>query len=752
MNKKTVSEKDNFFEDIQTRYHNGTLVEKNKGVYFRIDDCDYADTAKINNPEIDTDNLKIGKTYRIFLIRPSDNKKKWFASLEWSEKWKNPWESQSYRLGDLVEGTVARYVRDLGVIVRLDNGIEAFLHISEVKGLPNANSDNIRNILYVGDKIYAEIIKFSVEFLDCELSIKKMYERKKEEDRRYKHTEFFTRDDRKVLEEKFIPCPENIQVLIIDDNLAFAKTLKTWLSHQKVNCRISTDVEEINKLIEEKNDCHVILDYDLGNNDLEEKIEKILSHHKPHVLLCSSYKNAKRKIEEYPDWFYTPKPFSNKTLDAFLRNRIDELKNIEKTKPAQIINRRRAEGMWEAAFPEIADLIERVDTFIKGICQGIDALSGIWIKLEREGVFSIRAQYGLDTGHPEFKKLQAGLVHTIVLNTIEEGNVIIRPIDKAGPLLRKIAPEHTHSIFTFPINTTENKKVDRILLFFCKENFSFQQAIKSLQTNLLSIQLFIENFTLLEHIEELRAFAPLGLASASLSHELANRVAPIQNILNDFVTLTSEDDTFEKLEKAVKYDNLCKQLPTLQKTLDKMGALIKTNLLMVRKKKENKYSLQEIIEQIATIMSYATFSKKKDKKRSGKIPIHLELPKNDIWSSLPRINVEQPLVNLIDNAIFKINEQGWGRIIIRLKIAEEPQTPIHIEVEDNGYGVNADEMTLLFKPRNTSRSTQGNGLGLFISKKMVELIGGELDTPVTLRWNNNIFTLKLPKYFGDDLS
>ncbi|VEN75237.1 putative Histidine kinase [Candidatus Desulfarcum epimagneticum] len=749
MKTETVSEKDNFFEDVEMRYHNATLLEKDKGVYFRIDQCDYADTAKIIDPEINTNNLRIGKTYPIFLLRPSDNKKNWFASLEWADKEKNPWENQSHSLVDLVEGTVVRYVREIGAVVRLKDGIEAFLHINEVQGLANAKSNNIRNILYIGDKIYAEIIKFSIEYLDCELSIKKMYKRKKESDRRYKHSELFTRDDSNVLEKKFIPYSKNTQIVIIDDNIEFAKTLKTWLSHQNVHCRISTEIEEIEKFIKRTNESHVILDYDLEDNNLEEKITQILCKYKPHVLLCSSHREAKKKIKEYPNWFYTPKPFSNKTLDNFLRNRFEKLKNIEKIKHRHITNRRRAEGMWEAAFPEIADLIERVDAFIKDICQGIDALAGIWIKSEREGVFSIRAQYGIDTKKPEFKKLEAGLVHTIVLDTMEESTAIKKPIDKAGPLLREIAPEHARSIFTFPINTTETKQVDRILLFFCKENFHFQQAIKSLHNNLLSIQLFIENFTLLEHIEELRAFAPLGLASASLSHELANRVAPIQNILNDFVTLTSEGGTFEKLEKALKYDNLCKQLPTLQKAVDKMAGMIRTNLLIVRKKKENKYSLQEIIEQIATIMSYATFSKKK--KRADKIPIHLELPKKDIWSSLPRINVEQPLVNLIDNAIFKIKEQGWGRIIIRLKIGKDPQTPIHIEVEDNGYGVNADEMTLLFKPRKTSRSTQGNGLGLFISKKMIELIGGKLETPATHRWQNTIFTLKLPKYFGDDL-
>ncbi len=521
MNSNTVSEKDNFFENIEMRYPKGKLVEKDKGVYFSIDNCDYADQARIIDPEINTDDLELEKIYKIFLINPSDNKKDWFASLEWADKEKNPWEKQSYRSGDFVTGIVIRYVHNFGVIIRLKDGIEAFLHINEIKGLSNTRSNNIQDILYIGDQIYAEIIEFSVEYLECKLSINNMYKRKKKEYKYYKQTKHYTSSDSDVVEKKFITYPEDTQVIIIDDNSVFTQTLNTWLEHQNVDCMTSLDINTINKIIADNNGCHVILDYDLEDNDLEKNIAEILCNYKPPVLLCSSHKEAEEKIKKYPDWFFTPKPFSNKTLDAFLRNKFDELKDIEKIKTIQV-TQRKAEGIWEAAFPEVDDLIEKITAFIENICTEIHALAGIWVKLEREGVFSILTQYGMNAEHPEFSNLQAGLVHTIVSNTIEKGQAMQESIDKAGPLLNDIAPQDTKQLFAFPIDITEDKKADSVLLFFCKENSDFNQGIKCLQKNDLSIQLFIENLILLDHIEELRAFAPLGLASASLSHDLAN--------------------------------------------------------------------------------------------------------------------------------------------------------------------------------------------------------------------------------------
>jgi signal transduction histidine kinase/predicted RNA-binding protein with RPS1 domain len=748
------SKKDNFFPDFKERYCDAFLKEKDKGVWFQINNTDYADKAKIIDPEIETDSLITGETYRIFLIQPSGKEKSWFASLKWNQDEKNPWYYAPYRPGDLVSGTITRYIYDYAVIVTLEDGIEAFMHLDEVKGLPDTKPDNIRDILYIGDSIYGEIIMFSPEYLECRLSLIRMYERKKEE---YKKNR--TGKGSKILREKRINSnnnqtvsyPEQTRVLLIDDHKYFRSSLKSWLNSRKVKCGINLDKNQIKALVSEKKPWHIILDYDLGNIELEHTLQEIIGASNHPVLLCSSRPEARQILKKYPRWFYSSKPLSSRTLDAFLRGDYDKLREIEKRDTKLEILKTRAVGMWRSELPQVVDLLQKADKFLTDICDESGFSSGIWIKKEREGVFSIRAQHGIDTGNPEFKGLEAGLVHTMVMDSMKKSQPLLEPFEKTGKLLQSVAPKKTKTALAFPFCAEGEKESDRVLLFFSNQETDFEKAVNGLKTRVPTMQRFIENIILIEHIMELSAFAPLGLAKASLAHELANRIDPLDRILDEFVDLTQKDTGILPLEKAKKYDQLCRKIPLFQKAIKDIEELIRTELLMVRKKRAKRYSLSELIRNAADLMSYSTDEQRnKGNKRSKKIPITLELPEKDIQISLPRLNIEQPLINLIDNAIFKIQEQGWGEIIIRLKIMEtDMKTPVHIEVEDNGYGINAEEMTTLFKPRETSRSRNGNGLGLVISKKMVALINGRLEKPVTRRWYNTLFTLRLPEYFDD---
>ncbi len=94
--------------------------------------------------------------------------------------------------------------------------------------------------------------------------------------------------------------------------------------------------------------------------------------------------------------------------------------------------------------------------------------------------------------------------------------------------------------------------------------------------------------------------------------------------------------------------------------------------------------------------------------------------------------LRQILINLLGNAI-KFTDTG--SVILRLKTRKElhpstTQIPLYFEVEDTGAGIAAKEMDKLFKPfeqTNTGiKSQQGTGLGLPISQKFVQMMGGDI--------------------------
>ncbi|MEH6471640.1 MAG: ATP-binding protein [Halopseudomonas sp.] len=89
----------------------------------------------------------------------------------------------------------------------------------------------------------------------------------------------------------------------------------------------------------------------------------------------------------------------------------------------------------------------------------------------------------------------------------------------------------------------------------------------------------------------------------------------------------------------------------------------------------------------------------------------------------------QIITNLISNAI-KFTEQGGVKVRL-FCTREQDRTQLTIEVQDSGIGIPAAELQSLFLPfgqadTSISRRFGGSGLGLVISKRLVELMQGEL--------------------------
>lgn len=109
----------------------------------------------------------------------------------------------------------------------------------------------------------------------------------------------------------------------------------------------------------------------------------------------------------------------------------------------------------------------------------------------------------------------------------------------------------------------------------------------------------------------------------------------------------------------------------------------------------------------------------------------------DIPATLPTALVGDPLrlgqilINLGNNAV-KFTEQG-GEVVIRTVLLEENLDSIKLrfEVTDTGIGMTQEQMSRLFRSftqadSSTTRKYGGTGLGLTISKNLVEIMGGEI--------------------------
>jgi signal transduction histidine kinase/DNA-binding response OmpR family regulator len=94
------------------------------------------------------------------------------------------------------------------------------------------------------------------------------------------------------------------------------------------------------------------------------------------------------------------------------------------------------------------------------------------------------------------------------------------------------------------------------------------------------------------------------------------------------------------------------------------------------------------------------------------------------------LRVQQVLINLIGNAV-KFTQQG--EIVVSLKMTGRSEASVEIEfaVRDTGIGIAAESMERIFEgfaqaESSTARRFGGTGLGLAISRRLVRLMGGEL--------------------------
>ncbi|MEX5364240.1 response regulator [Pseudomonas guariconensis] len=268
---------------------------------------------------------------------------------------------------------------------------------------------------------------------------------------------------------------------------------------------------------------------------------------------------------------------------------------------------------------------------------------------------------------------------------------------------------------------------------------SIDQATEDVRQNLETIE--IQNIELdMARKEALEASRIKSEFLANMSHEIRT---PLNGILGFTHLLQRSEMTPRQLD----------YLNTIEKSADNLLGII-NEILDFSKIEAGKlvldsipFNLRDLIQDTLTILAPAAHAKQLEL---------LSLVYRDTPLSLigDPLRLKQILTNLVSNAIKFTRE---GTIVVRAMIEDEQEDSVQlrISVQDTGIGLSPQDVRTLFQAfsqadNSLSRQPGGTGLGLVISKRLIEQMGGEIGVDSTPGEGSQFWiSLSLPRAHDD---
>jgi signal transduction histidine kinase len=195
------------------------------------------------------------------------------------------------------------------------------------------------------------------------------------------------------------------------------------------------------------------------------------------------------------------------------------------------------------------------------------------------------------------------------------------------------------------------------------------------------------------------------------AHELRT---PIQPILGLSEVLRSKEEDEEKRGLMDIISRNAKRLHHLTEDILDTSKIESQSL----KLNKEQFNINDLISNV--VQDYRNQIKKDDN-----ITLLYE-SKNDInlFVKADRYRITQVISNLLNNAI-KFTKEGAISVTLEKK-KEDNQQEVLVSVKDSGTGIHSDILPRLFSKFATKAEREGTGLGLFISRSIVEAHGGRI--------------------------
>ncbi len=674
----------------------------------------------------------------------------------------DPWTEarRQIEIGSVVRGEVTD-MKPYGVFLTLDTGIGALVPVSEI---PGASEGVIDRVLTTGDFVEGAVTEIDDDKRQLKVSIRKHLDTlrtyRQESRGRITHNSSLGRSSREGAgaarssadaESAATPLSRMQggkgaikRILVVDDHISFLNALKRWLRRVGYEVETAQTGEQGVALAVSKSFDLILMDYQLPDMTGLEATRQIHLERPGAVVVVITG-------DERP-----PDPAEMQDIDvATVVSKFGGLAAIERV---------IVQLEFEEQLPPVQQEFRGTDQEV-GLLQRVSqaqqsarTLRGVLTRMLTEVMASTGAQAGIvfemapatnevkiaaqSGAVPRDRDDLQDLKYSPVRDVIREGESILenRVLDagkKFSYLLRYASFESCIGIRI----EGQHKRTFRYALFLFhsrSDQFTsahFQQALLTSKIMALAI----ERDEMQNHRLEMESLAVAGLLSSALLHEINNQLvsaeASVWNLQTDYDELRR--NAHRAVSDKVFVQDFGKSLLGVASASDNLRKIADSYLGLIKDTEHTRLDVNQILEQARQVVEPETAS-------NVLISITSERRLPSTWGVASRL--ERAFVNVMLNAVqlTKARPREEGFLIV--KTGYEPQDrerPIKIRFIDTGPGIHRVNFEKIFQ-RGESTRKGGSGLGLYISRGIVNAMGGRIWVEDSLMFVGSCFLIELP--------
>lgn len=508
------------------------------------------------------------------------------------------------------------------------------------------------------------------------------------------------------------------EILIVDDEEANRILFSSTLDELNITCDLAETGMKCLELLKVKKYALILLDVKMpGLNGFEvlDTIRNKMRLDVP-VILVSAIFNTTLDIIigiEKGAMDFIPKPVELSVL---------------KHKVSNIVRLYEKNEALNASIQALENLSKKIQERENRIRKITDAVSDAIIVIDQQGTILFWNQSARKIlGYSKIEIINENILDTIIAErSVNEVSTILSANPKE---FLSIRPEQTHFIYA------RNKLGLELPFELTVTTYKKEKTQPQYVLVLRDLTKYIRMEKEVEKAKELReANKVMREFVDNVSHEMRTPMNAILGISKMLLKYNSKNLSNKQLEglEIIK-DSGTRLLDLINDVLDL--SKIESNNLKVRPESFQFYKFLALLRSL----TYNLIGNKDIKfiiRKSPGVPNHIIADQKKL---------HQILLNLLGNSV-KFTEKG--RIILTTHLLNDN---LHFEVVDTGIGISEENISTIFGKfkqidNSVSKKYKGTGLGLHISKKLIELMGGKISAESTLGKGTTLrFFIRLPK-------